>query len=99
MASLTIILRSTRLTLNLVLQLGVGTWFLEPSPYGDWEASSWALVFGCSAALGHLEQPKAHDYGGRQCSVSITKSRVEILSVHPTEWKETWALDQGRFLV
>ena len=61
-------------------------------PRGHW---SLAAV----AALGHFEQSKADDYGGRQCSVSITKSRVEILSVHPMEWKETWALDQGRFLV
>ena len=96
MASLAVNLRSTCLTLNLVLQLGVGTWFLEPSPYGEREGSSWSLT--AVTVLGHSEQPKADDHRGRQSGVSITKSRVEILSVHPTEWKETWALDQGRFL-
>lgn len=60
-------------------------------PRGHWSLTA---VTG----LGHSEQPKADDHRGRQSGVSITKSRVEILSVHPTEWKETWALDQGRFL-
>lgn len=61
-------------------------------PRGHWSLAAVAV-------LGHFEQPKEDDCRGQHSCVSITKSRVEILSVHPTEWKETWALDQGRFLV